>query len=88
MDRQTALHFGVGLSFFSVILMGVATNWFAAAILAGLDPVLRAGLHGLAEAADAAEYRHRRRRRRLPALIGWAAADRRTFASRLCCCSP
>jgi protoheme IX farnesyltransferase len=34
MDRQTALHFGVGLSFFSVILMGVATNWFAAAILA------------------------------------------------------
>jgi protoheme IX farnesyltransferase len=34
MDRQTALHFGVGLSFFSVILMGVATNWFAAGILA------------------------------------------------------
>ena len=35
MDRQSALHFGVGLSFFSVILMGFATNWFAAAILAG-----------------------------------------------------
>lgn len=34
MDRQAALHFGVGLSFFSVILMGMATNWFAAAILA------------------------------------------------------
>jgi len=34
MDPQSALHFGVGLSFFSVILMGVATNWFAAAILA------------------------------------------------------
>jgi protoheme IX farnesyltransferase len=34
MDRQTALHFGVGLGFFSVILMGVATNWFAAIILA------------------------------------------------------
>ena len=34
MDRQAALHFGVGLAFFSVILMGVATNWFAAAILA------------------------------------------------------
>jgi protoheme IX farnesyltransferase len=33
-DRQTALHFGVGLSFFSVLLMGFATNWFAAAILA------------------------------------------------------
>jgi protoheme IX farnesyltransferase len=34
LDRQTALHFGVGLSFFSVLLMGVATNWLAAAILA------------------------------------------------------
>jgi protoheme IX farnesyltransferase len=34
LDRQTALHFGVGLAFFSVILMGVATNWFAASILA------------------------------------------------------
>lgn len=34
MDRQSALHFGVGLSFFSVLLMGVATNWFAAAVLA------------------------------------------------------
>jgi protoheme IX farnesyltransferase len=34
MSRETALHFGVGLSFFSVLLMGFATNWFAAAILA------------------------------------------------------
>ena len=34
LDRQTALHFGVGLSFFSVLLLGVATNWLAAAILA------------------------------------------------------
>jgi len=34
MDRQSALHFGVGLSFFSVILLGVATNWLAASILA------------------------------------------------------
>ncbi|HKY80443.1 MAG TPA: heme o synthase [Sphingobium sp.] len=34
MDRQAALHFGVGLSFFSVILMGVATNWLASAVLA------------------------------------------------------
>jgi protoheme IX farnesyltransferase len=34
MDRQSALHFGVGLSFLSVILMGLATNWLAAAILA------------------------------------------------------
>ena len=34
MDRQAALHFGVGLSFFSVLLMGIATNWFAAGVLA------------------------------------------------------
>jgi protoheme IX farnesyltransferase len=35
MDRQAALHFGVGLGFFSVLLMGVSTNWLAAAILGG-----------------------------------------------------
>jgi len=34
MERQAALHFGVGLAFFSVILLGLATNWVAAAILA------------------------------------------------------
>jgi protoheme IX farnesyltransferase len=34
MDRQSALHFGVGLSVFSVLLMGMATNWLAAAVLA------------------------------------------------------
>ena len=34
LDRQTALHFGVGLSFFSVILMELATNWLAAVLLA------------------------------------------------------
>jgi protoheme IX farnesyltransferase len=34
MDRQAALHFGVGLGFFSVLLMGLATNWLAASILA------------------------------------------------------
>jgi len=34
MDRQAALHFGVGLSAFSVILMGLALNLAAAAILA------------------------------------------------------
>src|SRR5947208_8590765 len=33
MDRQSALHFGVGLGFFSVLLMGLATNWLAAALL-------------------------------------------------------
>jgi protoheme IX farnesyltransferase len=34
LDRATALHFGVGLSAFSVVLMGVATNWLAAVLLA------------------------------------------------------
>ncbi len=34
MDRETALHFGVGLSVFSVLLLGLATNYLAAAILA------------------------------------------------------
>jgi protoheme IX farnesyltransferase len=34
LDRQTALHFGVGLAFFSVILMELATNWLAAVLLA------------------------------------------------------
>src|SRR5690348_14878501 len=33
MDRQSALHFGVGLGFFSVLLMGLATNWLAALLL-------------------------------------------------------
>ncbi|MCE7798794.1 heme o synthase [Sphingobium sufflavum] len=34
MLRETALHFGVGLSVFSVLLTGLATNWLAAGILA------------------------------------------------------
>ena len=34
MDREAAFQFGVGLACFSVLLMGLATNWAAAAILA------------------------------------------------------
>jgi len=34
MDRQSALHFGVGLAVFSVILMDIAANHLAAALLA------------------------------------------------------
>jgi protoheme IX farnesyltransferase len=34
MDRSSALHFGVGLGVFSVLLMGLATNYLAAGILA------------------------------------------------------
>jgi len=33
-DREVALQFGVGLGAFSVLLMGLATNWLAAALLA------------------------------------------------------
>jgi heme o synthase len=33
-SRETALHFGVGLAVFSVLLLGLATNWLAAGILA------------------------------------------------------
>lgn len=34
MDRQSALHFGVGMAVFSVLLMGLAANWLAAILLA------------------------------------------------------
>jgi heme o synthase len=34
MDPESALHFGVGLGGFSVLLMGFALNWFAAGLLA------------------------------------------------------
>ena len=34
MNAQSALHFGVGVGVFSVLLMGFATNWFAASLLA------------------------------------------------------
>src|SRR6476660_4583376 len=34
MDRQSALHFGVCLGAVSVLLMGLATNWLAAGLLA------------------------------------------------------
>src|SRR5215213_1731224 len=34
MDREAALQFGVGLGAFSVLLMGLATNWLAAVLLA------------------------------------------------------
>ena len=34
MERESALHFGIGLAAFSVGIMGVAVNWLSAAILA------------------------------------------------------
>jgi len=35
MEAQSALHFGVGLGAFSILLLGFATNWLAAGLLAG-----------------------------------------------------
>jgi protoheme IX farnesyltransferase len=75
MERQTALHFGVGLGFFSVLLMGVATNWFAAAILAAsiLFYVIvytiwlkRRTPHNIVIGGAAGAF---------PPVIGWAAAS-------------
>ena len=34
MDRQAALHFGIGLSGFSLVTMGMAVNWLSAGLLA------------------------------------------------------
>jgi heme o synthase len=34
MDREAALHFGIGLSGFSVVMMGLTVNWLSAGILA------------------------------------------------------
>jgi heme o synthase len=34
MDRQSALHFGIGLAAFSVVIMGMAVNWLSAGLLA------------------------------------------------------
>ena len=77
LDRQTALHFGVGLAFFSVILMGVATNWLAAAILA-VSILFYVFVYTI--------WLKRRTPQNIviggaagafPPLIGWAAVDRR-----------
>ena len=74
MDRQSALHFGVGLGAFSVLLMGLAANWLSAALLAAsilfyvlvytvwLKPRTPQNIV-IGGAAGA-----------FPALIGWAAA--------------
>ncbi|WP_340314646.1 heme o synthase [Rhizorhabdus argentea] len=77
MDRQTALHFGVGLGAFSVILMGLAVNLLSAAILAVsiLFYVLvytvwlkRRTPQNIVVGGAAGAF---------PALIGWAAATGR-----------
>ena len=77
MDRQTALHFGVGLAAFSVLLMGLAVNLLSAAIL--LVSILfyvmvytvwlkRRTPQNIVIGGAAGAF---------PALIGWAAATGR-----------
>jgi protoheme IX farnesyltransferase len=77
MDRSAALHFGVGLGAFSVLLMGLATNVLAAAIL--LVSILfyvlvytvwlkRRTPQNIVIGGAAGAF---------PALIGWAAATGR-----------
>jgi protoheme IX farnesyltransferase len=77
MDRQSALHFGVGLAAFSVLLMGLAVNYLAAAILLAsiLFYVLvytvwlkRRTPQNIVIGGAAGAF---------PALIGWAAATGR-----------
>jgi hypothetical protein len=62
-----ALVFGIVLSAFSVVTLGLLANWLSAALLAFTIFFYAVDLHDVAEALDAAEHRHRRRRRRLPA---------------------
>jgi protoheme IX farnesyltransferase len=77
MDRQAALHFGVGLATFSVLLMGLAVNLLSAAILLAsiLFYVLvytvwlkRRTPQNIVIGGAAGAF---------PALIGWAAATGR-----------
>ena len=50
-------------------------------------PLLRPGLHALAEADDAAEHRHRRRGGRGPAARGLGGGDRQPERAGACSCS-
>ncbi len=64
MSRESALHFGVGLSFFSGAAAGAGDQLVRRRHPRRLDPVLRVRLYHLAQAAHRAEHRHRRRGRR------------------------
>ena len=68
MDREAALHFGVGLAAFSVGIMGVAVNWLSAGLLAFLDILLFAVVYTIwLKPNDAAKYRYWRCCRRISA---------------------
>ena len=79
-----ALAFGATLAVFSVAVLGVLVNWFAAGAARVHDLLLRVRLYDVAEALDAAEHRDRRRGRRVPAVVGWAAVTGDVSASRRC----
>ena len=77
MSRQTALHFGVGPRRLFGHPDGPGRQPSRRRDAGRFDPVLRAGLHRLAEAADRAEHRHRRRGRGLSAADRLGGGDRR-----------
>src|SRR5438270_3857677 len=54
MERQSALHFGVGLATFSVLLIGACDQLARGRPARRVDPVLRASIYRLAEAEDPA----------------------------------
>ena len=76
-EPDAALSFGGVLAVFSVMLMGLAVNWTAAALLAFTIFFYVVDLHDVAEAPHAAEHRDRRRRRRVPADDRLGGGDRR-----------
>ena len=75
---EEALAFGATLAAMSVMVMGLALNWLAAALLALTVGLLRLRLHRVAQAAHAAEHRDRRRRRGASAGGRLGVGDRRS----------
>ena len=84
---EEALAFGMVLAFFSVVMLGILVNWYAAALLAFTIFFYVVDLHDVAEALDRAEHRHRRRRRRAAAGGRLGRGDGLACRSRRCCCS-
>ena len=72
-----ALAFGATLAVFSVAVLGMLVNWFAAALLAFTIFFYVVRLYDVAEALDAAEHRDRRRGRCVSADDRLGRRDRR-----------
>jgi len=79
-SRFEALVFGLVLAAFAVVVLALATNLMAAALLAGTIFFLHCGIYSVAEANDAAEHRHRRRCRSAAARGRMGCCDRRRRA--------